>query len=246
MKVYRIEPINGFTLDIDNRKVDNTSLGIAGYGANMDRCITKIASATYSVAENGIIYDFGQDSLYYVVAAANWSGAWKPSVKISGLETGENIKSVKWSSDPAAAFIDWNPLVDDLTSTNTYVASGFVEPATAGTTVGAAGEVIYIKLVLDHSNMTTASFEGLINEEVSLAVDGELFEWVVPPLPALPGYVTTNKHDVHNGNSIIATVCTIPAPDGFINDVAIQTILQRPKVDAAAAMPLPGLLTVKP
>lgn len=238
MKVFKIEPLNAFTLDIDNL----TELGVqhtpAVYGDVYSQCISPIVSAVYDptgTAPGGVLYDFGQNVLLYEVVAANWSEAWKPSVQLTGIDAKETVK-VEWSKDKtftAGVTLMTGSAVGTAAVTADYASPANV-PAPAGGVVGAAGESIFIRVTLDHTN-GALNYEGLADQSIKLAVDG-----VTVPTTG------TGVGDVHTvaGATLPAQAC--PWVDLFVNDFAMQTIKARPTITAAAATPAPGLLPVRP
>jgi len=224
MKVYKIQPINAFTLDIAN--LDRNQVLQPGYGTNIDRCISDIVSADYDpTAPEGVIYDFGADTLYYEVVAANWSDAWLPSLTITGYDPEETIAEVVWSTTSNFATTHAMNLAAGV-----YTSVDNVVPST-GTTVGAAGESIFIRIIIDHSNGAN-NYEGLTAEQIAVAVDGITLLTATPPLG-----------DVHHDNGPNTPPCPTPVVDGFANDIAYQTITPRPDVQAVTPTPF---LPVKP
>ena len=233
MKVYKIMPINAFTLDIAN--LDKTKVLQTGYGTNIDRCISDIISATYlDAAPNDVTYDFGADTLYYEVSAANWSVSWLPSATVTLPSGSENtVTLVQWST--AKTFLPAISHVMTLAAT-IYTSTDVVVPST-GTFVGALGESIFIRVVIDHSNGTLNN-EGLVLEQVAVAVDGKTFLAAV--LPQLP------IGDVHYDNGPNSPPCPALVVDGFTNDIALQTILPRPDIQDATPPATDDFLLVKP
>lgn len=230
MKVYKIEPQNSFTLDIANR--DASMVTQTGYGTNIDRCISDIASAVYDAnAPEGILYDYGVDYLYYEVVAANWSDAWNLSVQLTGIDPLEHV-TVEWTKDATYAaglnVMTGSPVGTGGTPT-VYTSASNVTP-NSGTFVGSTGESIYIRVTLDHSDMTNPSWQGLTDEVISLAVDG-----VTVPVSG------TGVGDVHTTAGGTPSVC--PWVDLFANDIAAQTLKARPDIQPVAPTPF---LPVKP
>jgi hypothetical protein len=224
MKVYKIQPINAFTLDIAN--LDNNKVLQAGYGSNIDRCISDIVSADYdATAPEGVVFDFGADTLYYEVVAANWSDAWLPSVTISGYDAEETIQELVWSTTSNFATTHSFTLAAGV-----YTSADNVVPS-SGSTVGATGESIYLRLIIDHSNGAN-NYEGLTAEQIAVAVDGITMLTATPPVG-----------DVHYDNGPNTPPCPALVVDGFTNDIAYQTITPRPDVQAVSPTPF---LPVKP
>lgn len=230
VKVYKIQPQNSFTLDIANQNA--TLVTQAGYGTNIDRCISDIVSSTYSAtAPEGILNDFGVDYLYYEVVAANWSDAWKLSVQLTNVDPLEHV-TVEWTKDATYAsglHVMTGSAVGTGATPTVYTTTDNVTP-NSGTFVGAAGESIYIRVTLDHSDLTNPSYEGLADEVISLAVDG-----VTVPQTG------TGVGDIHTAAGGSPSTC--PWVDLFANDIAVQTVKARPTVTAVTPTPF---LPVKP
>lgn len=227
MKVFKIMPMNAFTLDIAN--MDSTFAVQAGYGASFSRCMSPIISASYdATAPEGVLYDFGKDAFYYIVTAANWSGEWQPRVTLSGIDAEETIESVEWSATTTFATTHAFTL-----NAGIWESTDRVQPSSGGT-VGAAGELIFIRVILDHTNLTL-NYEGLTNETVVLAVDGINYATI--------GATTGGLGDVHYDNGANTPPCPPLVVDLFANDIATQVLKPRPDVQATTPTPF---LPVKP
>jgi hypothetical protein len=227
MKVFKILPVNAFTLDI----VNVTKAGVAqGYEASIDRCIHDIVSATYdATAPEGVIYDFGADTLYYAVTAASFSTSWKPSVQLTGVDPLETITAVEWARPNDFAFA--TPHAMPL-SGGTYTSTDPVVVLNLSGAVGSTGECILIRTIVDHTNGAN-KYQGLADETITLAVDGITDLASATPTP-----------DVHYSSTLPVPNLNCGLPDGFLFDKASQTIKPRPNI-TAPAMPAPGFLPVK-
>jgi hypothetical protein len=227
VKVFKILPVNAFTLDIAN--VTAAAVG-AGYETPIDRCIHDVVTATYdATAPEGVIYDFGVDYLYYVVTAANFSISWKPSVQLTGVDAQEAITAVEWALPTDFAFV--TPHAMSLTA-GTYTSTDPVPVQAAGGFVGSAGECILIRVTIDHTT-PGLQYQGLTDETITLAVDGITDIASATPIP-----------DVHYSSTLPVPNSNCGLPDGFLFDKAVQTLKPRPDI-TAPAMPAPGLLPVK-
>lgn len=231
LKVYKIQPLNAFTLDIANQNA--TQVTQPGYGTNIPRCISDIVSSTYvpessvGAGDDGILYDFGQDVLYYEVVAANWSEAWRPSVMLSGFDPLEHV-TVEYSTDAA-----WTtPVAMTDAGGGLYTTTTTVTPA-SGSFVGSAGQSIFIRVTLDHSDLVNPSALGLTDQTIVLAVDG-----VTVPASG------TGVGDVHTDPG--GTPSTCPWVDAFANDIATQTLKARPDVISNTGLPVLPFLPVRP
>ncbi len=227
MKVFKILPVNAFTLDIANVSVAGVA---AAYDTPIDRCIHDIVTATYdATAPEGVIYDFGIDYLYYVVTAANFTASWRPSVQLAGVDAQETITAVDWAFNTDFAFATAHPMP---LAAGTYTATDPVTVVNPTGTVGQAGECILIRVTIDHT-ASPLQYQGLSDETITLAVDGVTELALVPPIP-----------DVHYSSTQPVANALCGLPDGFQFDKAVQTIKPRPDIQAPA-MPAPGLLPVK-
>jgi hypothetical protein len=233
MKVYKIMPQNSFTLDIANLNTGGSpnvaGTLVAGYGANLDKCIHDIVDARYdATSPEGVIYDFGVDYMFFEVVAANFSTSWKPSFTLSGVDAEEAV-TVEWATDKAFT----TPHALTLAA-GVWSSAAVYTAVAAGGAVGPTGESIYVRVTLDHS--ATNNYEGLADEPVVLAVDG------------LTNLAVAGSEigDIHYqaGATLPAQAC--PWVDGYANDIATQTLKPRPTINAGGTMPAPGLLPVKP
>jgi len=228
MKVFKILPINAFTLDIAN--VGPAGGAPVAYETPLDRCIHDIVSATYdAAAPEGVLYDFGIDYLYYVVTAANFSTSWRPSLMVTAIDPKETVTAVEWfrTSDNTFTTPEAMPL-----SAGVYTATNPVTALDASGTVGVAGECIVIRVTIDHTNGAN-QFQGIADETITVAVDGKTQLALATPLG-----------DIHFSKTV-GTAADCGLEDAFRNDVATQIIKARPDI-TAPTMPAPGLLPVKP
>ncbi len=230
LKVFMIQPINAFTLDISNVGADKTT--VSNFGIPIERCVSDIVSATFDAASpQGVLYDYGIDYLYYIVSAANFSTSWRPSLKISGLDSKETVTEVEWFRPTDTRFAAPEPMI--LTA-GIYSATNPVTALNSSGTVGAAGESILIRVTIDHTNGAN-KYEGITDETITLAVDGQT------------QLASTPIGDIHHSSTIPVANPDCGKEDGFLYDVAIQTIKARPDIQSAtAAVPGPGIIPFLP
>lgn len=225
MKVYRIEPQNSFTLDIANV----TRTGVTQlYETPIDRCIHDIVSATYNASPEGVIYDFGGDTLFYVVNAANYTTSWLPSIQLTGLDPLETVTAVEW--DYSFAFAA--PQAMTLAA-GTYTSVNPVLAQAPGGAVGNAGECIWVRVIIDHTNGAN-NYQGLADEVISLAVDG------------ITNIVGPTIGDIHWSSTQPVANLLCGQVDGFQFDIAMQTIKPRPDIQDATPPAGDDFLPVQP
>ena len=151
LKVYQVEPINAFTVDITN--VKNDTKAALAYGAAESQCYAKVQSATWS--GNKMTYDYGTNILYFEVVAANFTGTWTPTFTLTGLDAAQSAVIV-W--DYSTSF------TAPVTVTSGTASATAVTTAVTNTSNGVS---IFVRVTV--SNQT---YEGLSDKVISLGVTG--------------------------------------------------------------------------
>jgi hypothetical protein len=214
LKAYKIQPLHAFTLDIANVTFDGTDYTTLGddYGLNINHCVSPIADATYDFDEDRVTYDFGTNTLYYAVVAANWATAWRLRVDFVGLQTGQTV-DIYWGTTPGATT---NTIIVGAAADGNWDATNLI---TSATPVGADGQIIYITAVIHHYN-----FELITLVPYTLSVDGQLSDGT---------NLIADMYDLHYLDG--AAQCGLP--DGFDNDKGYQTLMPRPEVQPTLGAP---------
>lgn len=156
LKVYKIEPKNAFALEIAN--LDPTTGTTAGANANSS-CVSKVESASFD--GTNMVYDYGENYLYFIVNAANFNTSWTPSFLVEGLDGTYQTAEVSYAKS--------NTLTTWLSTTETagtFTGETAVTPL-AGTDVGKDGECIVVRVKVDHSK-----YELIADQPITLKVDG--------------------------------------------------------------------------
>ena len=226
MKVYKIEPQIAFTLDIAN--VTKTGITQA-YEDTIARCLHNIVTATYQASPEGVVYDFGADTLYYVVTAANYNTSWLPAVQLAGIDALETVSNVEW--DTSFAFN--NPVAMTLTA-GTYTSPSPAVVRNPSGAVGPEGECIWIRVAIDHST-ATQTYQGLTDETITLAVDGTTNLASTPP-----------AGDIHYSAILPYPNTLCGEVDGFQFDLAVQILKPRPDIQDATPPAGDDFLPVRP
>ena len=200
MKVYQILPKNAFIVDILNLK--NTDKSALAYGTTDTQCYADIANARYDAPTSKMVFDYGTNKLYFEVVAANFTGTFTPSFKLTGLKTGQT------------ALVEWTV---DKTFASGLAALGAAQNATTGATLNFTGTAvtpdpavtdmskgvsIYVKVTV-----TNGLYEGLTDDAVTMAVEA-----------------VTSAGDADIDNA------TCAAPASTFEDTAVQTLNKRPTV----------------
>lgn len=157
LQVFQITPKNAFTLDITNMQPDGSAP--VSLGTNVAQCYSAIAGAIFNAGSPSTVkMDYGTNTMYFEVIAANFTDNFKPSFKLDGLQ-GTQTADILWGYTTATA----------ATSLTAGTGNGTYGPVTATTnaTDTSNGVSIYVKIVV-HNN----GWEGLTNDNITLAVEG--------------------------------------------------------------------------
>lgn len=113
MKVYKIEPLNGFTVDVFNSDATLSTPVLTPTST----CVSNIAGASYDGTK--IVTDYGKNILYFEVVAANFTGSWTPSMAVTGLQ-GDQSATIEYSYLKNFSTL----IVGDVTTTETNTSDG--------------------------------------------------------------------------------------------------------------------------
>jgi hypothetical protein len=163
LKVYKIEPLNAFLVNILNR-------GVA-YNDSLAQCFSDIAGAVWN--GTAMDYDFGINIMPFEVVAANFTGSYELSFRIEGLQNNQQAR-IHYSYDIAhtiseAALLTTvgnNGVVTDVLNVTTAL------PSTEN------GVSVYVWLEILNND-----FQGLANTPVTLAVAGTIDGGSLPDIP---------------------------------------------------------------
>jgi hypothetical protein len=159
LRAYKIEPYNAFTLDLTNVN-GSTDLGLNGSNLAVEHrmCAKDIASVNFDGTK--MIYDYGINELIFKVVATNFSGGWKPYVKISGLAATQTIGSIEWSDTTTFAGTNLFTNSSDVWSPANKVPA----PASNATEGGVA---VFLKVSIKNND-----YEGTTDTPVTLSLNG--------------------------------------------------------------------------
>lgn len=224
IKVYVIEPMHAFTLDLKNMDINgDTVLN------NYTQCVDTVESASYDVTLGELQYDFGENYMFFAVSAANFTDSWMPSFQIDGsaLHDSRVIEAIEWAYPSDAVAGIWTA-VPSGGSAPLSVWQGDVEIESSGgpgSTVGADGECIIVRVTIQNNQVET-----LVDESFTLAVNGIMLD------PNAGGYTTPEYADIHHDEDPVSGDC--PWYDGYENDLISQVLTARPTIESVP----PGLL----
>lgn len=207
VQVYEINPKPAFTVDITN--IDpSTMTSTATLGDQVGQCVDIVRSAIYNTTSHEIDMDYGTNTLYFEVIAANFVTNWTPLFQImAGSLAADQTVDIGWATSfanaQAGTFVEteMTGIVDGGTASGTTAIA-----ADATVTDTNDGVSLYVRVVI-HNNQE----ESLALRPFTLAVDG---------------VDSTNEWDLVN------LACTEPdAADQ--DDKAIHNINPRPQIDDA-------------
>lgn len=157
LKVYKIEPKNAFIIEIRNmKKGTGNNFTTEALNTNIDVCSANIQSATYNGTK--MVYNYGSQSFYYELIAANYDKDFTPKVKIDGLQTGQTAK-LKWGYSKTTINTEISSVTNNTEVTlPKIIADTAIEPS--------KGVSIYLELVVENG-----SYEGTTDKNITLSVD---------------------------------------------------------------------------
>ena len=169
IQVFEINPKVSFIIDIAN--IDPvTPFSTLGWDAVTNQCVDVVNSAVYNNTSKALDMDYGTNTLYFEIAAANFNTDWTPTFRlISGL-LGPQTAVVTLHDSYADASTDAN-IIETLNWTATTVGTDVTTTnrfTAADPTEVAAGVSLFVKVVI--SNLT---YESLTVNPFVLAVDAQ-------------------------------------------------------------------------
>ncbi len=170
IQVYEINPAPNFTIDI--APIDTVSGNTQGWGdALLEYCVDDVQSAIYNSTNHDLDMDYGHNTIYFEVAAANFVTDWTPTFRIlQGLRTSQTaVISMYPTLGDAQAGTNQIWASGDLAvaDMNTDIATGEQLTATNPADV-AVGVSVYVKVVI-----TNNQEESLTSNPFQLAVDAQ-------------------------------------------------------------------------
>jgi hypothetical protein len=212
IQVWRIEPIIAFSLDIINvaETIGTPNTYAPGtWDTDMPQCFANVFSATYDYTADAVKMDYGVNTMFFEVIAANFSTSFDFTLQLTGLSSdgsGAQTADIYWGYTAAGATNSIEAGVSDATWT---MAAADAITALTSELNTSEGVSIYIKVVV-HNN----GFEGLVDTPITLAVDG------------------TDSAD----NDDVAATAGCPDELAYADD-AVQTLQKRPTINNPTPTP---------
>ncbi len=174
IEIYRIQPAFSFTLDIaglmPDGKLNRTGDGSAGdpyVYSNAYECVSPVWSATFSPGDpDYLTMDYGANYVFFVVNAANFVHSWQPTFTATH-SGGSTISEIAWAYEGTSAIpTDWH-VADETTG----IAEAVNVQETDADAVGAGGECIVVRVLVEHGNV-----ENDVASSVFLTVNGIMYD----------------------------------------------------------------------
>lgn len=216
IQVYKIEPVQVFTLDIAALTADGKENTVKS------DCVSPIVDARYNSTTEEVDMDYGVNYVYFSVNAANFAHSWLPSFEVSATNMGTDGElTVDWAYPLASTGTTpvWHPAIE-ATGVFTSAVTDPVKPIlTTATGVGEDGECIVVRVTVDHNKNET-----LADIVISFAADGVMYDFDGAD------YGDPTLGDIHYqaGTNLPAEAC--PWVDEFTNDKTTYTLTRRPTI----------------
>lgn len=166
IQVYEINPSPSFSLDIANIAPD--TYAPLDYGIDTAQCVDIVRKAIYNASSKELDMDYGTDTLYFEVIAANFATSWIPTFTVMNGLTSPQIATIGWSYSLADAragtFIESHSIQQGVAN----AVSGTTALTPAANTDISKGVSIYVRVVIENR-----THESLSDQAFVLAVDGE-------------------------------------------------------------------------
>lgn len=153
IKVWKITPKNAFTIEFRNVDAADNNTSKAG---NVDVCFGEVKSASYDATNDKVVYDYGEQKLYYELIVANYDKTFKPTLKLEGLNAAQTA-TLKWGVEKTA-------ITNAITGTN----NEFVLPKITADTAAKPEEGVSIYVEVTIAN---GKFEGITDQTITLKAD---------------------------------------------------------------------------
>jgi len=160
IKVMQIIPKIAFTVDIANMLHGVIPSGLA-YDVSEGQCYADIVSAAFNTVSKQIDIDYGVNVLYYEIVAANFTGTYKPTFKLTGLKSTQTA-DIKWGT--TIGTYGNNVGLGILSTAMPYTSA--VQTVTTVQANTSAGVSIYVQVTIKNNG-----YEGTTSDPIALSVN---------------------------------------------------------------------------
>lgn len=166
LQVYEINPVVLFTVDIANIDASTNTMA---YGADTSQCVDIVRGAAYNSTNFQMDMDYGADTLYFEVVAANFVTNWVPTFRASGGWTSPQTASMDLYDSKSDMLAGTNPINAtpySLTDGADFTGPTLTADASVTSTVG--GVSLWVRVIIDNN-----TYESLAMQTFNLSVDGQ-------------------------------------------------------------------------
>jgi hypothetical protein len=159
IKVWELDPMNGFIVDVIAIDIADPAASQDAYDTTPEQCVDNIESAIYQAG--AMVYDYGDNYLYFEFIAANFTNYWVPTFELTGIDGSQAITSYEFTYDTPDTW-DASTVWEELLSGDTEI-----EPAASVTDI-TLGVSIFVRVLIDHNQ-----FEHLADVTYTMTLDGQ-------------------------------------------------------------------------
>jgi hypothetical protein len=169
IEVYEINPRPAFIIDIAN--IGNG--GTMQWDQDTSSCVDFVHSAYYRSADDSLIMNYGWDTLYFEVAAANFVTSWTPyfhlgTNSLNGSQTA-TIAIADSYADATAATPTWIGSTSPVSiAEGDTISFGGIELSAANAADLVEGVSLWVRVIIANN-----SYESLTANTFELKVDGQ-------------------------------------------------------------------------
>lgn len=157
VSVWELFPTNSFTVDLIAMDIANPANSVNDYSSAPSTCVDVVESLTYQ--NGGLVYDYGDNYLYFEFIAANFTDYWIPEFSLDGLHADQDVEYEYTYALPDT----WNN-----STTWTTLVSGTTQILPEGTYTN-EGVSVFVRVKVDHNN-----YENLNGQTLTLSLDGKV------------------------------------------------------------------------
>lgn len=163
IKVWELDPKNGFTVDVIAMDAADFPGSRDAYdpAAEPETCVDVVESAVYT--SSAMVYNYGDNYLYFEFIAANFTGYWIPEFSLTGMNAVQSVTSWEYTLALPDTWGTTTPTWTALTSGTTQITPD------ASVTDMTAGVSIFVRVLVDHAN-----YENTLGQSLSAVLDGLL------------------------------------------------------------------------
>ncbi|WP_163709908.1 hypothetical protein [Mangrovibacterium lignilyticum] len=161
MKIWELDPQNAFTVDIIAMDVATPESSIDKYNVTPTTCVDVVESIKYESGK-GIVYDYGDNYLYFEFVAANFTDYWIPEFTVTGENSAQTLtyQYTYDTPDTWGSSTNWTTLESGKTH---------ITPATSVKDATDKGVSVFVRVLVDHAN-----YENKNGQTFTMTLDGKL------------------------------------------------------------------------